>query len=244
MLAFLLLVVGLLVVVVGVMVRPLFWPSASVKADASHEKRAVYRQQFDELIQDKHNGMLDAQQYQLAKTELERRMLSELAESTSVAVKPKADRKLAWSLIVMVPVAAIYLYLVIGRPFAIVFPDMQAAMLEASAIRGTVSLAPALVKKADPAASVFIYARAKQGPVMPLAIVRTTVSALPYAYQLDDSASVMADIKLSQAGEVVIVARVSKTGEAKPQKGDLQGLSGAVTAGSDKVEVEIDAVLP
>jgi len=244
MLAFLLLVVGLLVVVVGVMVRPLFWPSASVKADTSHEKRAVYRQQFDELIQDKHNGMLDAQQYQLAKTELERRMLSELAESTSVAVKPKADRKLAWSLIVMVPVAAIYLYLVIGRPFAIVFPDMQAAMLEASAIRGTVSLAPALVKKADPAASVFIYARAKQGPVMPLAIVRTTVSALPYAYQLDDSASVMADIKLSQAGEVVIVARVSKTGEAKPQKGDLQGLSGAVTAGSDKVEVEIDAVLP
>jgi len=240
MLAFLLLVVGLLVVVVGVMVRPLFWPSASVKADTSHEKRAVYRQQFDELIQDKHDGMLDAQQYQLAKTELERRMLSELAESTSVAVKPKADRKLAWSLIVLVPVAAIYLYLVIGRPFAIVFPDIQAAMLEASAIRGTVSLAPALVKKADPAASVFIYARAKQGPVMPLAIVRTTVSALPYAYQLDDSASVMADLKLSQAGEVVIVARVSKTGEAKPQKGDLQGLSGAVTAGSDKVDVEID----
>jgi len=204
----------------------------------------VYRQQFDELIQDKHDGMLDAQQYQLAKTELERRMLSELAESTSVAVKPKADRKLAWSLIVLVPVAAIYLYLVIGRPFAIVFPDIQAAMLEASAIRGTVSLAPALVKKADPAASVFIYARAKQGPVMPLAIVRTTVSALPYAYQLDDSASVMADLKLSQAGEVVIVARVSKTGEAKPQKGDLQGLSGAVTAGSDKVDVEIGAVLP
>jgi cytochrome c-type biogenesis protein CcmI len=244
MLAFLLLVVVLLVLVVGVMVRPLFWPNASVNADATQEKRAVYRQQFDELMQDKNNGMLDGLQYDLAKTELERRMLSELAETSSVALKPKADRKLAFSFILIVPIAAIYLYLVIGRPFAIVFPDMQAAMVKASAIRGTVSLAPALAKKADPAASVFIYARAKQGPVMPLAIVRTTVSALPYAYQLDDSVSVMADLKLSQAGEVVVVARISKTGEAKPQKGDVQGLSGAVTPGSDKVDVELNTVLP
>ncbi len=244
MLAFLLLVVLLLVVVVGVMVRPLFWPNASVNADASQEKRAVYRQQFDELIQDKNNGMLDAQQYELAKTELERRMLSELAETKTVAIKPKADRKLAFSLMLILPIAAIYLYLVIGRPFAIVFPEMQAAMIQASAIRGTVSLAPALAKKADPGASVFIYARAKQGPVMPLAIVRTTVSALPYAYQLDDSVSVMADLKLSQASEVVVVARISKTGDAKPQKGDLQGLSGAVTPGSDKVDVELNTVLP
>lgn len=244
MLAFLLLVVLLLVVVVGVMVRPLFWPNASVNADASQEKRAVYRQQFDELIQDKNNGMLDAQQYELAKTELERRMLSELAETKTVAIKPKADRKLAFSLMLILPIAAIYLYLVIGRPFAIVFPEMQAAMIQASAIRGTVSLAPALLKKSDPGASVFIYARAKQGPVMPLAIVRTTVSALPYAYQLDDSVSVMADLKLSQASEVVVVARISKTGDAKPQKGDLQGLSGAVTPGSDKVDVELNTVLP
>jgi cytochrome c-type biogenesis protein CcmI len=244
MLAFLLLVLVLLVVVVGVMVRPLFWPNASVNADATQEKRAVYRQQFDELMQDKNNGMLDGLQYELAKTELERRMLSELAETNTVAIKPKADRKLAFSLILIVPIAAIYLYLVIGRPIAIVFPGMQAAMVQASAIRGNVSLAPALLKKADPGASVFIYARAKQGPVMPLAIVRTTVSALPYAYQLDDSVSVMADLKLSQAGEVVVVARVSKTGDAKPQKGDLQGLSGPVTPGSDKVDVEINAVLP
>ena len=244
MLAFLLLVLVLLVVVVGVMVRPLFWPNASVNADATQEKRAVYRQQFDELMQDKNNGMLDGLQYDLAKTELERRMLSELAETNSVALKPKADRKLAFSLILIVPIAAIYLYLVIGRPFAIVFPEMQAAMVQASAIRGTVSLAPALLKKADPAASVFIYARAKQAPVMPLAIVRTTVSALPYAYQLDDSVSVMADLKLSQAGEVVVVARISKTGDAKPQKGDLQGLSGTVTPGSDKVDVELNTVLP
>jgi hypothetical protein len=171
-------------------------------------------------------------------------MLNELAETITIAIKPKADRKLAFSLILIVPIAAIYLYLVIGRPIAIVFPEMQAAMVQASAIRGTVSLAPALSKKADPGASVFIYARAKQGPVMPLAIVRTTVSALPYAYQLDDSVSVMADLKLSQAGEVVVVARVSKTGDAKSQKGDLQGLSGPVAPGSDKVDVEINAVLP
>ncbi|CAN4268056.1 Cytochrome c-type biogenesis protein CcmI [Methylophilaceae bacterium] len=244
MLAFLLLVVVLLVVVVGVMVRPLFWPNASMNADAFQEKRAVYRQQFDELMEDKNNGMLDGLQYDLAKTELERRMLSELDETNAVGLKPKADRKLAFSLILIVPIAAIYLYLVIGRPIAIVFPDMQAAMVQASAIRGTVSLAPSLAKQADPGDSVFIYARSKQGSVMPLAIVRTTVSALPYDYQLDDSVSVMADLKLSQTGEVIVVARISKTGDAKSQKGDLQGLSGAVTPGRDKVDVEINAVLP
>jgi len=68
MLAFLLLVLVLLVVVVGFMVRPLFWPNASVNADATQEKRAVYRQQFDELIQDKNNGRLDGLQYDIAKT--------------------------------------------------------------------------------------------------------------------------------------------------------------------------------
>ncbi len=244
MLVFLAIVLVLIVLVVGVMVRPLFRPTAVLSTDVSAEKRAVYRQQFDELAQDKANGMLAATQYEAAKTELERRMLSELAETNTLAVKPKPDRKLAFALMLIVPIVAIYLYLAIGRPFAIVFPAMQAAMLEATAVRGTVSFAPSLAKKADPAASVFIYARAKQGPAMPLAIVRTTVGALPYAYQLDDSVSVMADLKLSQAGAVVIVARVSKAGEAKPMAGDLQGESGVVAPGTDKVDVEVNSVLP
>ena len=45
MLAFLLLVLVLLLLVVGVMVRPLFWPNARVNTEASQEKRAVNRQQ-------------------------------------------------------------------------------------------------------------------------------------------------------------------------------------------------------
>ncbi len=244
MLVFLAIVLVLIVGVVGVMVRPLLWPKAVLHADASSEKRAVYRQQFDELAQDKANGMLDATQYETAKIELERRMLSELADANTLAVQPKPDRWLAFTLMAIVPIVAIYLYLAIGRPFAIVFPAMQAAMVEATAVRGTVRLAPTLLKKADPADSVFIYARAKQGAAMPLAIVRTTVGALPYAYQLDDSVSVMSDLKLSQANEVVIVARVSKSSDAKPMSGDLQGVSGVVAPGTDQVDVEVNAILP
>lgn len=244
MLAFLALVLLLIVIVLTFMVRPLFWPNNAEKGDATQEKREVYRQQFDELAQDQANGMLDEAHYQMAKIELERRMLEELGALDKVAVKVKPDRWLAFSLILLVPVLAIYLYLLIGRPFAIVYPELQAMNTQATSIQGTVSLAPALAKKVDPAATVFIYARSTQGPPMPLAIVQTTANELPYAYQLDDSVSLMADLRLSQAGEVVIVARVSKTGDAKPQAGDMQGMSAPVMSGTAGVNVEVTELLP
>ncbi|MBZ4200946.1 MAG: c-type cytochrome biogenesis protein CcmI [Methylotenera sp.] len=244
MLAFLALVLLLIVIVLTFMVRPLLWPNSALKGDATLGKREIYRQQFDELAQDQANGMLDAAHYKVAKTELERRMLEELGVLDSVAVKAKPDRWLAFALILTVPVLAIYLYLVIGRPFAIIYPDIQAMSTQAASIQGTVSLSPALAKKVDPSATVFIYARSTQGPPMPLAIVQTTAKNLPYAYQLDDSVSIMADLKLSQAGEVVVVARVSKAGDAKPQAGDMQGISAPLMPSAGVVDVAITQVLP
>jgi cytochrome c-type biogenesis protein CcmH len=79
---------------------------------------------------------------------------------------------------------------------------------------------------------------------MPLAIVRTTAKDLPYTYHLDDSSALMPNNKLSQASEVMIVARVSKTGDAKSQTGDLQGISAAIKPVGDKVDIEINQVLP
>ena len=79
---------------------------------------------------------------------------------------------------------------------------------------------------------------------MPLAIVRTTVKELPYTYQLDDSTTLMSDLKLSQASEVVVVARISKGGDAKAKAGDLQGISVAVKPNGVTVDIEINQVLP
>ena len=119
----------------------------------------------------------------------------------------------------------------------------ESATQTAQGISGTIKLAPALAANIDPAATVFVYARAAQGAAMPLAIERTTVKDLPYIYHLDDSKGLMPANKLSQASEVVIVARISKTGDAKPQAGDLQGSSAAVKPNGSKVDIEINEVL-
>ncbi|MDP1659994.1 MAG: c-type cytochrome biogenesis protein CcmI, partial [Methylotenera sp.] len=110
-------------------------------------------------------------------------------------------------------------------------------------ISGTVRIAPALASKFDPTATVFVFARATQGSPMPVAIVKTTAKDLPYSYYLDDSTGLMPGNKLSQASEVILVARISKSGDAKSQAGDLQGKSAAVKPG-DKVDIEINEVVP
>lgn len=391
-------------------------PNAVLKTDANAEKRAIFRQQFDEIEQDKINGVLDTTQYDIAKSELQRRMLDEIGAiqiEQIYVVNNSPDRRLALILLVLLPVLAVFIYFKIGSPAslttpvtqpnslstlehnamagdiepllevlksklekspgdgtgwallarsyvelrrhsdavpayekavaafpddsqlladyadalavanghdltgkpeelvkqalkfdphnikalllaatgafnrkdfkeAIVFwerlqqdlpadsdilPDVKASLSEvyalsgikpplpsakpvpleqkevsAAGISGTVTLAPALASKLDPAATVFVFARAAQGSPMPIAIIKTTAKELPYSYQLDDSAALMPGNKLSQASEVVLVARISKSGDAKLQAGDLQGKSGTVKPG-DKVDIEINEVI-
>jgi cytochrome c-type biogenesis protein CcmH len=101
-----------------------------------------------------------------------------------------------------------------------------------------------LANKLDKNATVFVFARATQGMPMPLAIVRITAKELPYSYHLDDSTAIMPGNKLSLAKEVVVVARVSKTGDAKPQAGDMQGVSGSTKPVGDKVDIQINELVP
>jgi len=422
MLVFWIVAAVLILVVLGFILPPLLRPNAVIRNDANAEKRAIFRQQFEEIAQDKANGVLDATQYEVAKTELERRLLDEVGGAVAIATgNGKPDRRLAIIFLVLLPVIAVFLYFKLGSPVSItipavapnaimdlpaaehsamagdiepllellkkkleskpndgagwallarsyveihrhadavpayekavkviqddpqlladyadalavvnghnlagkpeelvnqalkldphhpkalmlaataafdrkdykqaisywerlqkdlpadseLLPEVKASLNEAHALsgdkasgsqieskqpqveakqnvavavglNGTVRVAPALSSKLDPSATVFIFARATQGQPMPLAIVRTTVSALPYTYHLDDSSALMPSLKLSQASEVVLVARISKTGDAKAQAGDLQGISAPIKP-NGVMDVEINQVVP
>ena len=111
-----------------------------------------------------------------------------------------------------------------GLPAAVPANTSLAAAAPA-VLTGTVSLAPALQGQASPDDTVFIFARAASGSRMPLAIVRTRVRDLPYRYTLDDSLAMSPAARLSSVASVVVGARVSKSAQATPQPGDLEGLS-------------------
>ena len=112
------------------------------------------------------------------------------------------------------------------------------------AVSGTVRLSPAFAGKVAPTDTVFIFARAAPGPRMPLAVLRKQVQDLPFDFKLDDSMAMAPEMKLSKFPEVVVGARVSKTANAIPQSGDVQGASQPVRVGSRGIAVVIDATVP
>lgn len=96
--------------------------------------------------------------------------------------------------------------------------------VKAASIEIQVSLAPELQKSAGPNDTVFIYAQALSGPKMPLAIVRKQVSELPLTVNLTDAMAMMPSMKLSNFEQVKLLARISKSGDAMQQPGDLIGV--------------------
>ena len=112
-------------------------------------------------------------------------------------------------------------------------------------VSGQISLSAALKAKANPNDAVFVYATPANGDRMPLAIMKTTVSQLPLNFTLDDSTAMTPERKLSTAGEVLIKVRVSKSGNAMPQPGDLTGASdGPVKVGAKGLKIEIKDQIP
>ncbi len=111
-------------------------------------------------------------------------------------------------------------------------------------VSGTVSLDSALKGKVDPTDTVFVFARAASGPRMPLAIIRKKVSDLPIDFMLDDSLAMNAAMKLSKFPEVIVAARISKSGNAMPQSGDLKGSSSVIKVGRENLKIIIDSAVP
>jgi cytochrome c-type biogenesis protein CcmH len=113
-----------------------------------------------------------------------------------------------------------------------------------TSISGRVELAAALKGKAKPGDTVFVFARAAEGPRMPLAAKRVTVAELPLDFVLDDSMAMTPEMKLSNFKEVRIEVRVSPTGNAVPVSGDLSGKSDIVKPGAKGLRIKIDQIIP
>ena len=111
-------------------------------------------------------------------------------------------------------------------------------------VGGVVSLAPALAARVSPQDTVFIFARAAaNGPRMPLAVLRRQAKDLPLHFTLDDSLAMAPGATLSNAGRIVVGARVSRSGSAEPRDGDLQAATGAATLGRSDLRLEINEVV-
>jgi cytochrome c-type biogenesis protein CcmH len=119
-----------------------------------------------------------------------------------------------------------------------------AAASGSGTLSGKVTLGPALAGKASPNDSLYIFARAKVGPKAPLATLRMQVKDLPATFTLNDSMA-RSGVQLSTfSDEVVVGARISKSGSPMPQSGDLQGLSQPAKVGDKGINVVIDQQLP
>ena len=113
-----------------------------------------------------------------------------------------------------------------------------------ASVSGRVTLLPALAAKAAPGDTLFIVARAVNGPRIPLAVLRKRVSDLPLGFVHDDSLAMSPELKLSGFPEVTVTARISKSGNAISQSGDLQGASAPVKVGAKGLAIAIDSVVP
>ena len=95
-----------------------------------------------------------------------------------------------------------------------------------------------------PGDTVFIVARAAQGPRMPLAILRLRVSDLPARCTLDDNSAMDPALRLSRFQEVVVTARISRGGEALPRSGEPIGAPVQATLGARDIALRIDRLQP
>jgi cytochrome c-type biogenesis protein CcmH len=110
-------------------------------------------------------------------------------------------------------------------------------------VRGTVRLAAKLKDQVKPDDVVFVFARAVEGPPMPLAAFKARVADLPLEFNLNDSMSVVQGMKVSAFPRVIVAARVARNGTAKPEPGDLLGTSKPVANDARGVSITIDSVV-
>ena len=114
----------------------------------------------------------------------------------------------------------------------------------AGTVSGQVSLAPALAAQVRPDDVLFVIARPNDGSRAPVAVLRKRVADLPFSFTLDDSMAMVPERTVSKSDKVVLVARISRSGQPMPQPGDLSSEpSEAVAPGAKGIRLVIDRAL-
>ncbi len=132
-----------------------------------------------------------------------------------------------------------------ASPAAVVAaPPAKAAADGSAGIAGRVEVDPKLAGKVAPGDTVFVLARDPDGSRMPLAALKLTGADLPKAFSMSDAMAMSDATTISKAKRIVVEARVSKSGNATLQTGDLTGTSAPVAPGARDVRVTIDRVVP
>ena len=117
--------------------------------------------------------------------------------------------------------------------------------LGSHSVRVSVSAETSVLQESDAEDTLYVFARASEGPPMPLAVVRSQVKELPLVVDLDDSLAMMENLKLSSFDEVMIVARISKSGAPVATSGDFFGEVGPIRPkDSPEVSVNISERVP
>ncbi|MBI1284924.1 MAG: c-type cytochrome biogenesis protein CcmI [Thiobacillus sp.] len=119
--------------------------------------------------------------------------------------------------------------------------EKAAAVTAGAAIKGSIDIAPTLKSKIAASDVLFLFARAGQGGP-PVAAIRAGAGKFPLEFELNDSMAMNPANTLSQQKQVMLVARVSKSGNPMGQAGDLEGTVTAVKVGASGVKVVIDQV--
>lgn len=123
--------------------------------------------------------------------------------------------------------------------------DQPAAEFKAVAgLTGTVRLDPALQDRVDPGDTVFIVARAAETGRMPVAVLRLTAAQLPAQFKLDDTNAMTPDMPLSRFDELMIEARISRSGTAQRQPGQPVSIVQTVRRGSSGLTLLIGTIEP
>ncbi len=113
----------------------------------------------------------------------------------------------------------------------------------AASVSGLVEVDAALKAKAAPGDTVLVIARVP-GTRMPVAVLRTSAAALPLQFTLDDSLSMSPQARISAATEVEVEARISKSGMALAESGDLISAVQTVKVGAEGIKLQVNKVRP
>ena len=114
-----------------------------------------------------------------------------------------------------------------------------------SAIKVTIKLAPELTDKLPAQGTLFVFAKAANGPPMPLAVVKLTDYRFPIEVQLSDSNAMVAGLTLSSVEQIILTARISKDASVMPSTGELEGRSDVLERSQTQAyELLINELIP